>query len=177
MWSKVQSIYYRNTIDELCNTIITIINICKRQLINYVWNNGKIKSYFPLNIKIINYRDYQNYAKWCKSEFDKLCKNTQIETNNNNLSHFNNSINTDKLLINLHKHKNVITCMWDWALMQQCITTPDDKPWADNNGMDLFKIIIKIHTICPYTISYNIQWWKCSFQEQLRKFTQSLEIH
>ena len=30
-WSKVQSVYYRNIIVELCNTIITIINICKRQ--------------------------------------------------------------------------------------------------------------------------------------------------
>ena len=88
----------------------------------------KIKSYFPLRIKIINYRDYQNYAKWCKSDFDKLCKNTWFGTYNNNLSHFNNSINTVKLLINLHKYKNVITCMWDRALMQQCITTQDGKP-------------------------------------------------
>ena len=46
--------------------------------------------------------------------------------------------------------------MWDRALMQQCITTPDGKPWADNNGMDLFKMIIKSIQYVPYTISYNI---------------------
>ena len=54
----------------------------------------------------------------------------------------------------MHKYKNVITCMWDRAMMQQCIKTQDGKQQlygsVQNNNKNPYNM--PIHYFIQYTM-------------------------